>query len=307
MRPQRPSRRRPRRPAGRLRARLRRSCGPRRPGDTNGRRGAGGRAARGDRHAEPRRLDRPQGRPTRRSRAQGLSRDHRQEEPADPPLFSERRAQRLFCRDRVRQRERRQNPQSRNHLDGRRQDADPGPAGDADLGQRRGPRLQARHRGRRQVHVHDHRLGRQFQRRDRQAAALWPRPAPRDAPGRRLFGAARGIRRRHRRPGARADLRQHRQGHRQGRELHRRWGMARLHRQILGLGAHSRADRADRGALHGERRRASRRTIRPTSSGRKRPSTPAPRRRRRRASSPARKRSARFTITNPSSASRSSI
>ena len=55
-------------------------------------------------------------------------------------------------------------PNRDTRLDGRRQDADAGPAGDPDLGQRRGPRLQAGRRGRRQVHVHDHGFGRQFRR-----------------------------------------------------------------------------------------------------------------------------------------------
>ncbi len=51
------------------------------------------------------------------------------------------------------------------------------------------------------------RLGCEFERRDGDASAVWPSPASRHAPGRRLFGAARGLRRRDWRPGACADLR----------------------------------------------------------------------------------------------------
>ena len=80
-----------------------------------------------------------------------------------------------------------------------RPDADPGATGDADLGQWRGSRLQARHRGRRQIHVHDHGLGRELRQRAGDRAALRARPAPRQADCRRLFGAARGLCRRDRR------------------------------------------------------------------------------------------------------------
>ena len=150
-----------------------------------------------DRHAEPRRLDRPDGRRARRSRAEGLSRDHRPEEPELIRLFSPSgRRTPIGPRPASSTRERRQDAEPRHRLDGRRQDADPRPAGDADLGQRRGPGLQARHRGRRQVHVHDHRFGRERAARPVDAAALWPDPAARQARGRRLFGAARGLCRR---------------------------------------------------------------------------------------------------------------
>ena len=69
----------------------------------------------------------------------------------------------------------------------------PDAAGDADLGQWRGPRFQAGDRGRRQIHVHDHRFGRELRRRAGDAAALRAHPAPRQAECRRLFGAARRI------------------------------------------------------------------------------------------------------------------
>ena len=98
-----------------------------------------------------------------------------------------------------------------------RPDADPDAAGDADLGQWRGSRLQARHRGRRQIHVHDHGLGRELRRRAGDRAALRAHPAPRQADRRRLFGAARGLcRRDRRRRRAGSHLREHREGDRQG-------------------------------------------------------------------------------------------
>ena len=86
--------------------------------------------------------------------------------------------------------ERRQDAQSRHRLDRRPQNADRRAAGDADLGQRRGPHLQARHRGRRQIYVHDHRFGRELRRRAGDGAALRAHPAPRQAERRRIFGAA---------------------------------------------------------------------------------------------------------------------
>ena len=45
-------------------------------------------------------------------------------------------------------------------------------------------------RGRRQIHVHDHRFGRELRRRASDGAALRARAAPRQADRRRLFGAA---------------------------------------------------------------------------------------------------------------------
>ena len=75
------------RPAGRTR-RARAAGGAPRRRRQNGRRGARGGPARRHRHAEPCGLDRPQGRQARRSRAQGLSRDCRQKEPAGPSLLA---------------------------------------------------------------------------------------------------------------------------------------------------------------------------------------------------------------------------
>ena len=185
----------------------------------------------------------------------------------------------------------------------------PEPARHAHLGQWRGPRLQTRDRGRRQIHVHDHRLRRRIQ----AAPPVTLRPY--------------GLVLRHGMPNVAGysvlhegfegvigdgsehavDLRCHRQGHRQGRDIQGRRRLARLHRQVLGLGGHSRADRADRGPLLRQRNwpagglpgrfRRRRNNDRPGRVVRRPP----------RASSPARKRSARFTITSPSSASRSSI
>ena len=80
-----------------------------------------------------------------------------------------------------------------------RQTLTPSATGDADLGQWRGSRLQARDRGRRQIHVHDHGLGRELRQRGGDRAALRAHPAPRQADRRRIFGPARRLRRRDRR------------------------------------------------------------------------------------------------------------
>ena len=69
-----------------------------------------------------------------------------------------------------------------------RQTLTPIAAGDDDLGQRRGPRIQAGGRGRRQVHVHGHRFGRELRRRAGDGAALRAHPAPRPAGRRWIFG-----------------------------------------------------------------------------------------------------------------------
>ena len=106
---------------------------------------------------------------------------------------------------------------------------------------------------------------------------------------------------------AASHLREHREGDRQGQRLQGRRRLARLHRQVLGLRGHSRADRADRGAVLGQRDRSAGRLPgrfpRQGADGRagRVRSRPRP------ASSPARKRCRRSTITTPSSASRSSI
>ena len=84
------------------------------------------------------------------------------------------------------------------------------------------------------------------------------------------------------------------------RALQGRRRLARLHRQILGLGDHSRADRADRRALLGERNRAAGGLPGRLPRAGDRRSRPALRSRRRPASSPAPRKSARSTITRPS-------
>ena len=110
--------------------------------------------------------------------------------PNHPAVLAARSAGRLLGRDGLRQRGRRQDSQSRHRLDRRPQNPDRRSAGDADLGQWRGPHLQARHRGRRQVYVHAHRFGRELRQRGGDRAAIRARSAPRQAERRRLFGAA---------------------------------------------------------------------------------------------------------------------
>ena len=106
-------------------------------------------------------------------------------------VLAARRARRLLGRDGICERGRgSQDPHSRHPVDRRSPDADPIPAGDADLGQWRWPRFQARHRGRRQIHVHDHGFGRELRRRGGDGAALRAHPAPRQAERRWIFGAA---------------------------------------------------------------------------------------------------------------------
>ncbi len=180
-------------------------------------------------------------------------------------------------------------------------------SGDADLRQRRGPRLHARDRGRRQVHVHGDRQGREQERQAgvaRPYALILRRGTP---PVMRLFRAARGLRRRHRqqlRSGS--HLRQDRQGDRRGPADEGRRRLARLHRQILGLRHHPRPEPAGRRALLGERPAgAAGLSVRLRRAGRS-TSPPAPRPRSRRASSPAPRRCRSSTNTRPSSASRNS-
>ncbi len=148
---------------------------------------ARGEPARRHRHAERGGLDRPQGRQVRRPRAQGLPRDHQQRESADPAFVAERRARRLLGDDRLCRRGRRKDADARHGLDLRWEDADADPTRDPDLGQRRGARLQARHLGRRQIHVHRRRFGHQQGRRARDGQVLRARAAPRQAQCLRLF------------------------------------------------------------------------------------------------------------------------
>ena len=253
---QRRARRRPAARRRRARARAARRAGAGRAEDA--RRSARRQPAGRHRHAEPRRLDRPRRRHDRRRGAEGLPRDDRPEEPQHHPVFAGRRADALLGRDRLRHRRgRREDPQPPDSVERRLDDADGGEAGDAELGQRRRAEVQARHRHRRQIHVHRARLGGERRRRAGVAAPLCADPAPRQARRRRLRRAARGLRRRHRRRlGAGDHLRQHREGDRPRPRTQGRRRLARLHRQVLGLGDHSRPDRADRRALLVERRGA---------------------------------------------------
>ena len=260
------------------------------------------------RYAEHRRLDRSQGRQDRRPRPQGLSRDHRPEEPAHPAVLAARRAGRLLGRDGLRQRGRRQDSQSRHRLDRRPQNPDRRSAGDADLGQWRGPHLQARHRGRRQVHVHDHRFGRELRQRGGDRTALRARSAPRQAERRRLFGAARRLRRRDRQ---RRSAGSHLRGDRKG------YGQERSPSRATAAGSGSPTNTGARRSFPNRPRRSrpgsrpaepfSRSTTRPISSARSRRSRRERRPKPRRASSPARRKCRQSTITPRSSASRNSI
>ena len=83
-----------------------------------------------------------------------------------------------------------QGAQSRHRLDRRSPNADAVATCDAELGQWRGSCLQEKDRDRRQIHVHDHRLGGELGLRASDGAALRARAPPRQAERRRLLGAA---------------------------------------------------------------------------------------------------------------------
>ena len=196
-------------------------------------------AARAHRDAEPRRLDRAQGRADRRSRADAsTARPSIRSRPpivllspsgSPHPFYAEfgwvggggHRQRRLPTADTVWPQE------GSGALDGR-------PAGDADLGQRRGPRVPPHHRGRRQVSVHRQGRGRQQGRRAGDALSLRADLAPRHAADARLLHPARRPDRRARRQGPAGRHLQARSRRRSRDHFNVDQRLARHHRQVLG-------------------------------------------------------------------------
>ena len=156
----------------------------RRPRRRDPRRGDRRQPARQDRHAEPFRLDQPDRRAHRRRQAEALPRDRRRR-LRPPSNCSTRRA----CPTATSPRSASSAtpttgavPGAGNGLDRRGQpDADAVDARDAHLHQRKGPDLQAHHRGRRELHVHRVRHRDQRRRGSGLAVELRPRHALRQA------------------------------------------------------------------------------------------------------------------------------
>jgi hypothetical protein len=234
-------------------------------------RGAFGREPRGgarplaadpDRYAPALRLDRAQGRPRRRRVAEDLPRDGGPEEPADRAALAVRQRQPVLRR--VRLGRDRQRSQCRHAMDGRQRRSLAGQAGDADLGQRRGPRLPASDRRRREDDAHHRRRGGEPGQRPRHALPVRSRVAARQARHAGLLRPARRLDRRARRPGSRRiQVRIARQGAAGSRPEHawarleRRDGrLPRDHRQVLGRGRHPGPEPALSGQLHLARGRA---------------------------------------------------
>ena len=118
-----------------------------RRGSQDPRRGARPQPAGDDRHAGARRFDRLEGRPDRRPRAQGLSRDDRSQEPAHHLVLAAGRPCAVLGRQRLRHGcEGPQDAEPIYPLDRGCDDARCRQAGDADMGQRRRPEVHAHHR-----------------------------------------------------------------------------------------------------------------------------------------------------------------
>ena len=110
------------------------------------------------------------------------------------------------------------------------------PSGDADLRQRRGPRIPPHHRGRRQISVHHQGRGGQQDRQAGLAVSLRADLAPRHAADARLLHSARRPDRQVRRRGLAGSHLQEDRG-KEDHHLQRHQRVARHHRQILGGGA----------------------------------------------------------------------
>ena len=136
------------------------------------------------------------------------------------------------------------------------------PSGDADLGQRRGPRIPPHHRGRRQISVHDQGRGGEQERGTGHALSLRADLAPRHAADARLLHPARRPDRRARRQGLQ-EYTYKKIEEKKDVDLRRHQWLARHHRQILGGGAAAR-----------HRTRISRRISRPARSARSKPTRP---------------------------------
>ena len=122
------------------------------------------------------------------------------------------------------------------------------PSGHARPRQRPGPGIPPHHLGRRQVHVHGARRGREQGRGAGHALSLCADLAPRPSAARRLLHPARRPDRRVRRPGPEGGrLRRHREAEADPVQGHQR--LARHHRQILGGDAGAGHQRHDPGAL----------------------------------------------------------
>ena len=275
------------------------------------RRRAGRLAARADRDRQPAGLDRAQGRPHRRPGAGQVPRDGRSEVAADRTCCRRPAAADPFYAEfgwANAAGARREGAERRHGVDAAGSGAlERRPAGDADLGQRRGPRIPPHHRGRRQVSVHRQGRGREQGRGAGHAVSLRADLAPRHAARRSATtsctkawsacSATRACRRY-----TYSDL-----DDKKTFNFDVTNGWLGIHRQILGRGAAARHQRAHaEGAVLRPACSAPPRPIRPTTCSMRRPSRPARPARPTRACSPAPRKCASSTTTRSSSSSTAS-